>query len=448
MDKLRKHLESIVGAANVRFEPDVVHRNIWTELSPKAVALPEDREQICELMRLANTERLKVVPVGHGSKLHTGGVSGSVDFALSLERLNRVWDYPASDLTITVEAGLPIRNMETTLAAKRQMLPLDVPFANEGTIGGTLAANVNGPRRLAYGTWRDMTLGVQFVTAEGKLAKGGGKVVKNVAGYDVPKLMIGSLGTLGVIVEATFKVFPAPPGSATMVLRFSSTDQAARAALRIVHSQLLPQALVLADTDASDTAGKRQWRQEPGTLLVGVAGTEQVLGRYERELPGLIRQDGLREVQILRDGSQAELWGGVQKVPANFLEDHPEGSVVKASVPLTQIGEYIQKVGGVCEERHFHHHTVAHAGSGVVFTYVWKGADDHKEDRMGTVCELLVRVAERAGGRGTVEWCPPELKRKIALWGTLRDDFASMRALKAALDPGNLLCPGRFYGGI
>jgi glycolate dehydrogenase FAD-binding subunit len=410
-----------------------------------------DREDVCEALRRASAERLKVAPVGRGTKLGMGGAGAPADVVLSLERLNRVSDYPASDLTITVEAGLPIRDLAPTLAAKGQMLPLDVPFATEATIGGTIAANVNGPRRLAYGSWRDLVLGMQFVTAEGKLVKGGGRVVKNVAGYDLPKLLVGSMGTLGVIVEITLKVFPIPPATTTLAMHFRSPSEAASAANHILHSPLLPQALDLVDAAAGVVAGEPVLGDAPFTLLAGVAGPEQVLARFERELPNLVRGNGLQHCVCLHGEQESSLWSAIQELTPAFLRARPTGCVVKASLPLSRMGDYLTQARRNGELQEISVALLARAGSGIVYAHLYPGAGAGNAvigERMRQSAERLIREAESTGGRAVVEWCPPELTGKINLWGAAGDDLPWMRKLKAALDPQGILSPGRFYGGI
>jgi len=447
----QKSLEQILGPQNVRFEPDAIRQRAWVGPPPRALATPDSREQVCELLRMANADRLKVIPFGHGTKLLLGGVPQPVDFAISLERLNKICDYPANDLTISVEAGLPIRELESTLAGKGQMLPLDVPFARQATVGGTIAANMNGPRRLGYGAWRDILLGVQFVTAEGKLAKGGGKVVKNVAGYDTPKLMIGALGSLGILLELTFKAFPKPPASTTIALHFRSGESASQAALRILHSPLLPQALELMDAPAGALSNQPELQLAPFTLLAGVAGSEEVLARFEHGLPALVRADGLQHFEILRGKREVELWNAIQELTPEFLAAHPRGIVVKASLPLSRLGDFICNARTTGEDHSLAHATLARAGSGIVYAYLWpksREQEDSTGERLRQAAERMIRETERRGGRAIVEWCPAELKSQMNLWGTLGDDIASMRQLKAALDPQNILSPGRFYGGI
>lgn len=397
------------------------------------------------MLRQASAERRKVLPFGHGTKLGMGGAGQPIDLAISLERLSSICEYPASDLTITVEAGLPLRDLAAALAEKRQMLPLDVPFADRATVGGTIAANVNGPRRLGYGSWRDIVLGVHYVTADGKLAKGGGRVVKNVAGYDIPKLLIGSLGTLGVIVAVTFKVFPLPPAQATLVMGFRTPAQAAQAAQRIVHSQLLPQALDLIDAPAAGLIHQERWLHAPCTLLAAIAGPAEVLARFERDLPVMVRPQGLESVQLLQEDQENELWRSVREITPAFLAAHPDGAVVKASLPLASMSEFLEQARAVSQQHALNAATLARAGSGIVYSMFWP-----KEGRppIAAGVEWLIRQAEQRGGRAVVEWCPEALQGTLNRWGTLGDDFPAMRQLKAALDPGRILSPGRFYGGI
>jgi glycolate dehydrogenase FAD-binding subunit len=446
----QNRLQDILGNTGVCFEPDERYNSVWSELSPTALALPETREQVCELVRLVRAEDLKIAPFGRGTKLRLGGAGPPIDLAISLERLNRVCDYPASDLTVSVEPGLLIRDLETTLEAKGQMLPLDVPFADLATVGGTIAANLNGSRRLAYGSWRDIVLGVQFVTAEGKLAKGGGKVVKNVAGYDIPKLFIGSLGTLGVMTEITFKVFPVAPASVTVAMHFASAATASRAALRILNSPLTPQALDIVEAPASSFAGGA-FENAPFVLVAGAAGPEEVLARYVRELPALVRAEGLVRFEILRGSEQRATWNAIQETTPAFLSKHPDGIVVKASFPLMEMGSYVERASAAAAEQGLAHSSLTRAGSGIVYCYLRPEAQQDRasfESSLVKASDTLLCAAETAGGRAIVEWCPSALKSKMNLWGTLGDDFAWMRRLKSALDPQSIFSPGRYYGGI
>ena len=424
-----------------------------TESSRIATESPASLQEICEVLRRVSEQRRTVVPVGHGTKPAMGGAGAPVDVMLSLERMNRILDYPASDLTITVEAGLPIRDLAAALAEKKQFLPLDIPFADQATVGGAIAANSSGPRRLGYGTWRDFVLGMRFVTADGILAKAGGKVVKNVAGYDISKLLVGSQGTLAVIAEVTLKVLPRPPATSTIVMGFRHAEQAAQAARCIVGSQMLPQALDLVDSAAGETADVAELRGQPFTLLAAAAGAEAVLNRVERDLPALARPSGLQGFATYRGQEEASTWKRVQELTPLFLRQHPVGVVVKASIPFTRMGAFVEQARSVAESNGMAAATLARAGSGVVYVYlrVSQTSNDGLSGAPASLAsapDLVLRAAEQHGGRAVVEWCPADLKSKINVWGTLGDDFAWMRKVKAALDPKGILSPGRFYGGI
>ena len=446
-----KQAEQIVGPENVTVEVECLRVRGWEWPLPKAIAYPTNREQVGELVRLASAERLRVAPAGGMTKQRMGGIPQPIDLVVSLRRLNRVTDYQAADLTVSVEAGLPFQELEATLRSQGQMLPLDVPFAAEATVGGVLATNSSGPRRLAYGSARDMVLGVHFVTAEGKLAKSGGKVVKNVAGYDMTKLLIGSLGTLGILTDVTFRVFSVPPASLTLALGFSAVQAALEARSRILRSPFAPQAMELLDAEAGTLLGDPALPPTPITLLVRTAGPEAVIERVRRELPSLAGADRVTTTLSLTGEQELELWSSVQEFTPSFLRAQPEGAVVKVSALLTQTGPMMEAAHRAASRNGLATATFVRAGIGIVFCYLWPLPESHgasSVDRTAGACESLLGEANRLGGRAVVEWAPPEVKKKIGVWGPVRDDFPLMQRLKAAWDPQAILNPGRFYGGI
>jgi glycolate oxidase FAD binding subunit len=297
-----------------------------------------------------------------------------------------------------------------------------------------------------------MVLGARFVTAEGTLAKTGGKVVKNVAGYDLAKLLIGSLGTLAVLTEVTFKVFPIPPASATLLLGFESLPEALRAAQRIVHSQFSPQALDLLDRAAGSLLVEPLLTAFPYTLAARAAGPEAVVERSARELPALVPSENPKEVGRLIGEEEVRVWARIQELTPSFLRAQPDGIVIKASVLLTRIGDVLAAASRVASANGLAAATLARAGTGVVYCYLWAGPEaavsTFSKERLASAWESLLREIEGLGGRAVVEWAPASVKEKVNLWGTLRDEFAVMQRLKAQFDPHGILNPGRFYGGI
>lgn len=444
----RKALEEIVGRDAVNDASEWCSAWGWEGSPPSVIAYPTSSEQVCEILRLASAERLKIAPAGAGTKQRMGGAASGVDVVLSLALMQRVIDYPHSDLTITVQAGTPLSTLEATVAAQGQSLPLDMPFANRATVGGCMATNSSGARRLAYGTWRDFVLGVQFVTSDGKLAKGGGKVVKNVAGYDLPKLLIGSFGTLAVITEVSLKVFPKPPATATFIAGFADARHGLQASDRILNSPLSPQSMDLIDMDAAALGGEPGTFSSPYNLAIQAAGPDVVLERFRRDLPALLQNEGAESISHCEETAEAGFWRVLQEMTPTFLAAHPDGVVAKASLPLTAMEGFIEAAKSAARSRHASSALLARAGSGIAYCYLWPTEQRGSGSTLVSTCEQLLRSAEHLGGRAIVEWRPVALERKIELWGSMQDDFPSMKRLKAEFDPLGILNPERFYGGI
>src|SRR6266568_6125363 len=191
-------------------DPDELRNYAVDGLLPRLAVIPETVEQVAQIVALANQQGLTVLSLGGGSRINLGGIPERIDVLLEMDSLTRLLEHEAPDLTCHVEAGITLAALQAQLATKGQRLALDPPGAQQATIGGILASNASGPKRLRYGTARDMVIGLHVVQASGEVARSGGRVVKNVAGYDLNKLYIGSLGTLGIIVEANFKLQPFP----------------------------------------------------------------------------------------------------------------------------------------------------------------------------------------------------------------------------------------------
>src|SRR5579862_8420207 len=240
---------------------------------------PETPEQLAEALHGLAADHKKILLGGNFSKNCLGGTAEPADATVSTCGLRRLLQYEPSDLTVSVEAGMPFADLERTLAENRQMIPLDPPWREQSTVGGVVAANLSGPRRRLYGTARDMIIGMTFVTLEGKLIHSGGMVVKNVAGLDMAKLMIGSFGTLAGIAVVNFKVVPVPSESRTFAMEFSSAQDAFAERDRILKSALQPAAIDIVNWPSAFR------------LLVRAGGNHPVVERYARELPRAIVED-------------------------------------------------------------------------------------------------------------------------------------------------------------
>ncbi|MGD1091994.1 MAG: FAD-binding protein [Bryobacteraceae bacterium] len=295
---------------------------------------PETPEQLAESLHELASARRTIRLGGKFSKDRLGGVGEPADVTVSTAALKRLLQYEPRDLTVSVEAGMPFAELVRILAERGQMLPLD-PSWDDSTVGGVVGANLNGPRRRLYGAARDMIIGMTFATLEGKLVNSGGMVVKNVAGLDMAKLMVGSFGTLAAIAVVNFKVFPAPEQSRTFVMEFATAAEAFEVRDRILRSALQPAAIDLVNWPS----GFR--------LLVRAGGNERVLARYANELPRATVCD-------------ESIWDEIRQFTPRFLADHPRGGLVSISTPLTEMPAAVSKLDVPW---------IARAGTGVIYAH-------------------------------------------------------------------------------
>jgi len=379
------------------------------------VLRPQSPAELAEALRCAAARGNTIALGGAFSKTAIAGRTTPADVTISTASLNRILKYDPRDLTVSVEAGMPFDELSRVLAAHRQMIPLDPPFSSRATVGGVLAANTSGPRRLLYGTARDMVIGMTFATLEGKLVQSGGMVVKNVAGLDTAKLMIGSFGTLAAIAVANFKVAPIPPASRTLVLSAASLDEVMSARNAVIRGVLQPTAVDLLDPRAAARLGYQGY-----LLLVRAAGNRAALERYSRALPAASALEGEPE---------EDLWLRIKNFTPDFMSEHAGATVVRVSCLLTQVGEVVRSTPGP---------VVARAGSGVVYAY-FTGPGAAGE---------WVREASARGWKVVIEYAPEEAKSNLELWPAPADGLEIMRRIKRLFDPANLLNRGRLYGRI
>ncbi len=410
---------------------------------PAVLVRPTRATAVSAVLRAATAHGWRVVPRGGGTALDLGNTPHGVDLVLDLSALTAVVEYRPQDLTVTVEAGATVAAVQALLAAHGQVLALDPPLPERATVGGTLAANLAGPRRFRYGTARDIVIGTGAVLADGSEVKAGGRVVKNVAGYDLNKLFIGSTGTLGVITRVTFKLLPAPPERAALVLRSPGPDAAHSLARHIAASTLAPLALDIAGPGAlALPAGHpAHAAAEAWSVVVEIGGTPATLARTRAELLASARAAGAAAV-LVPDGEAIDaLMGGLRDF--GRTPGREAALLLRAAVLPSQVGEVIgllaaTPVDGAPPA------VVARAGNGVVYA-AWARAADPS---LPAMVERLRRELARLRGVLVVERCPTAIKQGLEVWGIEGPDLALMRRLKEAYDPAGLLSPGRGPGCI
>jgi glycolate oxidase FAD binding subunit len=398
-------------------------------VSPRRTAAPNDAAAVAELLVNACDEKAVVVPRGGGTMLDLGAPLQRVDVALSLEKLDRVLDYQPANLTVRTEAGIALGELNRTLAAHSQFVPLDPPCPSRATIGGILATNASGPLRIRYGSARDLLIGIRVALPDGQIVKGGGQVVKNVAGYDLPKLFIGSLGTLGVIVEATFKLAPLPPKTTTLIAGFADLAQACAIAVRVLQSPLLPIGMMVLNR----TASKQYELSDQFALAVRFGGISSAITRQLNDVTHWARSNGSAPSTTLED--DAALWSRL----SDFAADNE--IVLKVSVLPTQL----EAIGNAAE-RLANQLGLACAFAanpvGILFVAL-KGDPEQVKSAVASLRESATIV----GGHLVVHRAPRAVREEIDVWGPLQNS-SLMRKLKQEFDPHGILNPGRFGTAI
>ena len=407
-------------------------------LIPSAAVRPPSVEALSEVVALANEEGLATIPLGGMTQRSLGNPPRRYDLALDTRSLDRLVQYEPADLTVTVEAGMPLARLGEILAAEGQFLPLETPRPSTATIGGMLAAASFGPLSLSYGLPRDWLIGVKVVNADGRVTKGGGRVVKNVTGYDMNKLYSASLGTLGVIVEASFKVAPRPAASTTLKAGFVSLEDAMTGAWGLLEGYGGPDALTLLNSAAAERIGL----EGPGYLLLArLLGRERVVrGRVARAEASL-NGSGAEEVSELDAEQEGSTWQRVVDMP--WVDEGLQLAIRCSALP-SEVGRLLGRLERVGSST-LSHGLTADVGTGVVRSLSWGEAQtEDLKDRLETV----TREMRRSKAAWVVERCPPELKHGLDVWGPPPPGLEIMRRLKLALDPHGILNPGRFVGGL
>ena len=382
------------------------------------------------------------------------------DVAIDMTRLDRIVAYDPGDLTLGVEAGIPLHKLASMLEEQRQFLPLGVPFFDRTTIGGTIATGVDTPLQQLFGTARDYVLGMEFVTGEGNLTKSGGRVVKNVTGYDLHKLMIGALGTLGIITKINFRTFPLPAASRGFVATFDTAEAALDFRHRIARSALAPSTIEIlspgvAELFYSDAAARidpAALRPNPlpsakWALTTGYAGSDRVLARYEMDLRRMAGEAGANDAAVLSDDLQA-VWGRKREFVPIALASSPATTIMKLSVLPTRIAEMLERAAVEGENVGLRCVALARGVGVVYFAVLPPDAGEDSRTKISSATGRIAAACSELGGNSTIPWCPAKWKSSLAVWGPERADFAQMKKLKTVFDPCGIFAPGRFAGGL
>ncbi len=502
-------LPDLVGAEHVLVGPALCAPYEVDGCQPAAVLRPGSAEEIAEILRFAAGERLAVIPMGGRTKVAMGMPPQRFDVALDLSRMSRVLAYDPRDLTCGVEAGVRFADLAGLLAGERQFLPLAPAFAARATLGGIVAAGADSPLRHAYGSARDYLLGVEFITGDAVPSKSGGRVVKNVTGYDLHKLLIGSLGTLAVITRLNFRTFPLPPEQGTFVASFSSADAALGWCAAIAKSPLEPRMVEVLDSGTARLFAQsyRGLAAEGWCVVVNVAGHRAVVERHARDLGRLAGEKKAREFVSVDAAEQGALFRCISEFPSLVLENFPDAAIFRMAVLPSAMPELLRRVGELLERvpvdtngegqttaRNALNRATLVRASGVVYVALLPANDGahadgaggssagvtsadrahgahgehgvhvaHEATRTGDggeahlhllqACRDLMDVGVAMGVRPVIERCSLAVKRALAaegrsIWPPPGAEHVLAERLKKVFDPHGILAPGRFQGGI
>ena len=381
---------------------------------PQRLFEPTDAAGVAAVLQSAAADRLAVTVRGGGTKSPT---QGPAEVVLSTTRLTEAVDHVAGDLVATAPAGATLDAVNTVLQRERQWLPLDPPRSSRATIGGIIATNDSGPRRHRYGTPRDLIIGIEIALVNGRTAKAGGRVVKNVAGYDLSKLLCGSLGSLAVITSATFKLSPLAPHSQTLVATVTSIRQLGDLALAVAAVPVAPTAIEL--------------QSSPHRLLIRFETTEQS-ARRQTELVSAICVKHGATCAVVSGRAEADAWRAHE---ARIFG--ADGTILKVAVLPTDVADVLDRISTMAAERSVEHDVIGRAALGIILLRI----SGDLSAQSAIVTELRLDATARRGTAVLLS-APAALQHDVGRWGPATDAAPLMRAVKQQFDPQNTLNPG------
>jgi glycolate oxidase FAD binding subunit len=439
-----------------RFAPPSERSSFTVDgLIPDVVVAPASAAEVATSVGAAGAAGLALLPAGLGAHLAVGMPPLRLDCVVSTARLAGVVEHAAADMTVTVQAGTTLASLNATLAAASQWLPLDPPLPSRTTVGGLLAANLSGPLRSSQGTARDLLIGLRAVRADGRVIASGGRVVKNVAGYDLHKAFVGSLGTLGIMVEATFKVRPRPPAESTVIVACASLDAAGRVVDALRSAPVEPLWMAMAGTDVAGTPLRAEAGSAGAVVALGIAGGPGSLGVQHDRIGAAVRGAvGSADLDIVAEPA-ATAGSGATAADAylalrDFVARADGDAVCTVSVLPADLAGYLQEAGAASARDGVRWGFVAEPTVARLHLALGHTAGSPGDDRIAAddvIAGLVVRLRALAAARRghlVIRRATPAVKARAGVWGDLGAAGSLMRRLRHVFDPQGLLARGRF----
>ncbi len=471
-------LADILGKENVSVEPDVTAEYAVDQMGAQAVAFPRNTREVARVVGYANQEKLALVACGSRTKLGMGNPPKRLDLVVSTSRMNHMLDVDTANLTLTVEAGVKFRDIQARLATEEDrcylpidemredgdtvicsdrsnsgcFIPIDPPFAGKATIGGIIATGTTGPRRLLYNLPRDSIIGIRLVAPNGDILGAGGKTVKNVSGFDISKLMVGSLGTLGILCEMTIRMLPMPEKMETLLFAFPARSDASAFADRVFETSLLPAAVEIVNQKAY-THLKMNHLPDSGAggyvAAVALEAFEPAVDRMHKEISELAKDAGCRHEAHLAEQDHGLFWLAMSHLPETLGRQFSGFIGARLIYPLS-LRENMMAFGeSVFKEAGLGYTLQVHAGSGICLTgLLLDQPKSSTTEKAVTAMKRLLECSRENGGNLVVHSAPTQVKGDLDMWGEISSAFVVMKRLKDQLDPNRMMGPGRFVNGL
>jgi glycolate oxidase FAD binding subunit len=471
-------LAEILGEENVKTEPEVTAEYAVDQIAPKAVVFPKNTDETAQVVQFSNQENLAIVACGSRTKMAMGNPPQKLDMVVSMSRMNHMLDVDTSNLTMTVEAGVKFRDIQARLATQEDrcylpidemgedenevicsdrsnsgcFIPMDPPYADKATIGGIIATNSTGPRRLFYNLPRDSIIGIRVVAPNGDILGSGGKTVKNVSGYDISKLMVGSMGTLGILCEMTIRMLPMPEKMETLLISFPTLSNAYAFVERIFKTSLLPAAVEIMNKEAYGhlkVSDIPDFGSNGYVAAVALEAFEPAVKRMRDEILDMARNGGSENDAVLEEENHGSFWLEVSQLSATLHKKFSGLISAKLNYPLS-LGKEMMAFGeSVFSQANLDYTLQAHAGNGICLTSLLIDHQDTVATKKALVAmgQLLGYCRENDGNL-VIQRAPTEVKGELKMWGEIGSGFVVMKRLKDQVDPNGIMSPGRFVNGL
>jgi glycolate oxidase FAD binding subunit len=454
---LAARLAEVIGAQRVVSATEELAAYAVDDLVPSAIVRPCSAKEVAEVVRFAAAEKLAVLPLGSRSKCEMGMSPSRYDIAVDMTGLREIAHYDAGDLTLSVDAGIPLRELEIYLNQKRQFLPLAVPCFESTTAAGAIASRIDSALRQQYGSARDFLIGAEFVDGTGQVCKSGGRVVKNVTGYDLHKLLIGSLGTLGVITRLNFRTFPLPAASGGHVVNFAKGRSALayrstveKAGLPLSNLEVLsPQVTKMIRAILQKAGEKVPAGLERGEWCVcsSFEGNEVVVLRISAELERIAREAGALVSTILDHTEDGPL-GGMLRESFEWLRwGSPANVIYRLALPEVT-AEILEELSQLAESVSLRAALLVRAAGVLYFAVFAESVEEAAVAPLLKIVAGVTSVARARQGHATLLHAPLGTKSKAAGMRAGEFDATFQQRVKQAFDPSGVFAPGRVVGGI